>query len=90
MTSTESPSIRRLIIYRMSVIAVPDGGGLTAAVKFLGDPEKMRSAWLEAEEWVNTALRAVRDAPGDNPWRHATDDAIADEIVRRSGRMRGE
>lgn len=76
-------NMRRLAVHKMSIDAVPKGGGVADAVRFLMDKEAMLTAARNAEAWAKAAVQAVRDASAPNPWRNADDEAIAGEILRR-------
>lgn len=79
-------SVKRLIVQKMAVDAVPSGGGFNEAIKWLVDPEAIRKSARDAAEWANEAIRAVRRIPHTveepNPFRTATDEEIAAEIMR--------
>lgn len=81
-----TPNVRRLLILRMSREAVPDGGGLADGLSFFIDAEKRKTIMANSEEWVRQAIALVRNASEPNPWRDASDDAIAGEILRRAER----
>lgn len=80
------PNEKRLIVTRMSSIAVPPGGGVVSALSFLSSAEKMRAGAAEAAEWVREAISVVRSAP-DNIWE--TDEEICGEILRRIAERHG-
>lgn len=79
-----TPNVRRLLIYRMSVLAVPSGGGLADGLSFFTDTDKRRGVMVDAEKWTRDAIAAVRNAGEPNPWNVATDEEIAAEILRRT------
>lgn len=80
------PSNRQLLLMRrMSVLAIPPGGGFADGVAFFTDKDKRHAVTQEAEAWVVQALAAVRGAAEPNPWRDASDDTIAGEILRQAG-----
>lgn len=78
-----SPSVKKLFIYRMSRDAIPDGGGLSDGISFFTDPDKRKAIMRRSEEWVIQALDLIRSASDPNPWRDASDEDIATEILRR-------
>ena len=80
---TEAGNVKRLVAHKMSVDAVPGGGGLVDALKFLSSKEAILSGARAATEWVRLAIAAVRQAGEPNPWKDADDEAIAGEILRR-------
>jgi len=83
VTEKLSPSVRKLVIVRMSRIAIPDGGGFADGLEFFTNAEKRRRIMAEAETWVASAIQLVRSAAEPNPWREADDEAIAGELLRR-------
>ena len=77
----QGPNVRKLIAHKVSLIAVPPGGGLKSAMGFLSDPDKIVSTIREATAWVEKAISIVRQADEPNPWRNADDETIAGEIL---------
>ena len=77
------PNARDLFIRRMSILAVPDGGGFADGMAFLFDKEIRARVVKEAEAWVKQAIETVRSAAHPNPWKDSTDEEIAGEILRR-------
>lgn len=80
--AAHGPNVARLIASRMSVLAIPASGGLIDGVQFLLDAEAVQRIAREAEAWTQVALAVMRSAAGPNPWRNATDEEIAEEILR--------
>lgn len=78
-----TPNVKTLIIQKMSLDAVPLGGGIEDAVKFLTTPGAIGDGWRKAGEWVKKAIQTVRSVPGYNVWKDSDDESIATEIVRR-------
>jgi len=76
------PNIRRLIAQRIAQQAIPDGGGMQAAVSFLSSKESIIEGTRKASEWVKATIEEVRRANDPNPWRNASDEEIAAEICR--------
>ena len=76
----QGPNVKKLIIRRMSQLAVPIGGGFGDALEFLTDKHRIITVAREATAWAFEAIDAVKAAP-DCPW--TTDEEIAGEIVRR-------
>ena len=70
-----------LMIYKMAL----DGSreGFAGALKMLSSSEAIRNSAVTAKEWCADTIAAVRGAADPNPWRNATDDEIADEILRQ-------
>lgn len=79
--STQGPNVKRLICHKLSVDAVPAGGGFASAIEFLSDQERIINGARAATDWVQTAIAAVKAAPG-NPYGD-DDEAIAGEILRQ-------
>lgn len=77
------PNVNRLLIERMSLEAVPPGGGIDSAIKFLSSKDSIINGVRSAKKWVEDAIQAVRLASGPNPWRDASDEEIAGEILRQ-------
>jgi len=75
------PNVRKLICQKISLLAVPAGGGVADAIGFLSDKDKIVRLTREATAWVEIALRAVREAPGGEAY--GDDEAIAGEILRQ-------
>lgn len=72
-----TPYVAKLVFRKFSLIAVPKGEGLQAALSVLSDSEKYKATMREAVQWVEDALKAVRSAP-DNPYE--SDEEIAKAI----------
>lgn len=79
------PNVKRLIIHKMSLDAVPPGGGINDALRFLTEPGRLGKAAREATAWAEAALAAVRSAPG-NP--HPDDEAVAAAILAEIDRRK--
>jgi len=60
----------------------PSKDSLQGTIQNLLTPGKLQSTGRAAEEWVAQAIEAVRLAAEPNPWRTATDEEIAEEILR--------
>jgi hypothetical protein len=87
----QGPNVKKLIAHKMSLIMVPPGGGIGSVIGALTKPGNIGAAAKEATEWVGTAIQLVREAAEPNPWKTATDEAIAAEILsgiekRKAGR----
>ncbi len=83
MTRPIGPNMKKFVIRRMSVDAVPAGGGLNSAIEFLTKPGSIGLGFKSATEWCDAAIVAVRNAAEPNPWKDATEEEIAGELVRR-------
>lgn len=79
-TASQRPLVR-LMIYKMA--RDNSVGGFGAALAFLSSTEKIRDEAIAAKKWCTEAIAAVRNASDPNPWREATDDEIAAEIMRQ-------
>lgn len=88
---TQGPNVKKLIVHKMSLAAVPAAGGIGDALNFLKDPERIMSAARDATAWVEAAILAVRMAEDPNPWKTASDEAIAAEILHQiEAKKRGQ
>jgi hypothetical protein len=76
-------NIERLVIRKVSLDAIPASGGIADGVAFLLAPDRLASSTRAAAAWVESAVLAVRNAGDPNPWRSATSEAIAGEILRQ-------
>ncbi len=77
------PNVKKLMIHKMSLDAVPPGcgDGFASAIDYLLSPEKHRASARAALEWVRLALVAVKSAP-DNPYGE-DDEVIAGELLKQ-------
>lgn len=82
MMATHGPNVKRLIAARMAVLAIPPNGDFMDGVRFLTDPGAVARAAREAQAFASDAIAAMRSAADPNPWRDATDEEIAGEILR--------
>lgn len=78
----QSASVR-LMCHKMAQDAIPRDGGLADGVRFLSSKESIVQGARKAREWVAQAINLIRTAPDPNPWKNATDDEIAAEILRK-------
>lgn len=76
------PNVKKLIAYKMSRDAVPSGGGVADALGFLTDPKKMTEGAKKATTWVYQAILAVQCAADPNPYRHLSEEAVADVLLK--------
>ena len=74
-------NVKRLLAYKVSRDAIPNGGGLGAGIDFLLNPERMKQVSREALGWIEQALFAVKSAP-DNPYGD-DDEVIAGAILSK-------
>lgn len=83
MSESITPNVRKLIIQRMSLNAVPAGGGIGDAIKFLTTPGALGAGWKEAAAWVKSAIIAIRQAAEPNPWKDSSDEEIAGYLLQK-------
>ena len=78
-----TPNIKKLIIQKVSLDAVPPGGGFASGVEFLLDKDRIVKSFKAAESWVQEAIATTRTAQEPNPFKESSDEEIAEEIMRR-------
>lgn len=83
MENKIEPNVKKLIIYKMSLDAIPKGGGVTDGVKFLSNKNLMSKTLQSADRWTKDILLAVRQAGEPNRFKNATDEEIAAEILQK-------
>jgi hypothetical protein len=78
------PNVRKLIIHKVSLDAVPSGGGIADAIGFLSSADNIRNGFHSAQVWVQQCLDAVRSAT-NNPFKDDEEiaKAILDQIEQR-------
>jgi hypothetical protein len=83
--NTIGPNLLKLILRKVSADAIPAGctNGLAAGVKFLSNKDAIRTAFRTAERWVRGAVQLVREAAEPNPWKNASDEEIAAELMKQ-------
>jgi hypothetical protein len=77
------PNVRKLWATKMAKDAIPAGEGLNAGLRFLSSRESIAAGARAATEWTKAALEAIRQAGEPNPWKDASDEEIAGELLRR-------
>jgi hypothetical protein len=77
------PNLKELMILRVSVVAVPHGAERGAALKFICQPGGMTRGFRDALAWCDQAINLVRTAAEPNPWKDASEEVIAGEVLRR-------
>lgn len=82
MAEPLGPNFRELVGRKIALDAVPPGGGFSSVLKFLQEPGRVSESLREAVEWAAAAIAVVRTAAEPNPWREASDEQIAGEILR--------
>lgn len=83
MGETVGPNVKKLIAHKMSLDAVPRGGGFNDALGFLSDKDNITDGARRAKQWVQLAIVTLRQAAEPNPWKDADDEAIAGEFLRK-------
>lgn len=84
MSKPIGPNVKKLIIRKMSLDAIPPGGGFQDGIEFLAS-NRLAESGRNAAEWVQQALAVFKTAP-DNPYGD-DDEAIAGELLRRIEEM---
>lgn len=77
------PNVKRLIIRKMSLLAIPIGSGddgFSLGLEALTNRGKFTSIAAEASDWVRKAVAVMKTAP-DNPYGD-DDEAIAGAILK--------
>ena len=77
--SNYGPNVKILIAKFVAREAVPPGGGIAAAVEFLGNSERRKQVLESAEAKAIQAIQLIKSAP-DNPFGD-DDEKIASEIL---------
>lgn len=83
MKETIGANVKKLIIHKMSLDAIPPGGGIVNVLEFLADKERISRTIREADEWVKQVILVVRNAGEPNPFKKSSDEEIAGEILRK-------
>lgn len=78
---THGPNVNRLIVERMSYLAVPKNGGLADVVRLFTEEGRLAAVCKQATADIEHAL-AVAKTARPNPYGD-DDEAIAAEILRR-------
>ena len=78
---TIGPNAKKLIFHKMSLDAIPSGGGIMDGIAFLKSPERIRDGMAAATKWVFDSIDAIRSARGGDAM--GDDEAIAGEILRQ-------
>jgi hypothetical protein len=76
-------NVNRLIAHKMSLDALPVGGGVVDGIRYLSDKERLSRSAREAKEWVAAAIVAVRSAADPNPWRDKSDEEISGDLLAK-------
>jgi hypothetical protein len=79
MNDQMGPYAKKLLLARMAVLTVPEGGGIADGLKFFADADHRHKIVAEAIEWTKQAIAVMKTAP-DNPYGD-DDEAIAKAIL---------
>lgn len=77
------PNLSKLAAHKLSVDAIPKGGDFMDGVNLLLDKDRLAQSAREAMAWAREAVRLIRQAAEPNPWKSATDEEIAGELLRQ-------
>lgn len=75
-----TPNIRQLLAICVARIAIPDGGGLAAAIESLSSKERIIENSRKGLVLLNQSIEAIKAAP-DNPYGE-DDEVIAGVILK--------
>ena len=84
------PNVKKLIIHKISLDAIPPGGGVIDGLKFLTDKERISKTIRESNEWVKQTILMVRSAGEPNSFKNSSDEDIAGEILRKIEEKRND
>lgn len=82
------PNVKKLICRKLSLIAIPPGGGLANGIQFLMSKDNILAGAKEATQWVEQAIAVVKMTP-DNPYGN-DDEAIAGAILNGIEKRKAE
>ena len=77
------PNLKKLAIQKMSIEAIPKGGGIVDGINFLKNPKKMANSFRESVNWARAACWVLRQSGEPNPFKDSDDEVIAGEILKR-------
>lgn len=80
-TKKMGPKMKRLVIEYASVLAVPPGGGLAAAMRIMTDPQLLQDNLRKACVWAADRIAEIKAAP-DNTLGN-DDEVIANHILEK-------
>jgi hypothetical protein len=83
MSRPLGPNMKKFIAHKMSLDAIPAGGGFDAGLKFLTTPGALAEGWKKAVEWCDAAIAVIRQAAEPNPWKNASEEEIAGYMLKR-------
>ena len=67
----------------MAIDVIPKGGGFADGIKFFTTPAALPAGWQTAMTWCNETIQVVRGAAEPNPWKSASEEEIAGELLRQ-------
>jgi hypothetical protein len=76
------PNVKRLIAAKIAREAIPADGKFADGIEFLLNPDRVRKTARQATIWAAASIEAVRNAPGPNPFKNASDEEIAGVILK--------
>lgn len=77
------PNFRKLLSRRAGMIMEERAGpGFDATVSHLLEGG-LGPALKDAKTWCDAAMQAVRQAADPNPWKYASDEVIAEHILKK-------
>uniref|UniRef100_A0A6M3IRQ7 Uncharacterized protein n=1 Tax=viral metagenome TaxID=1070528 RepID=A0A6M3IRQ7_9ZZZZ len=77
------PNVKKLIAHKMSLDAIPKGGGIKNGIDFLTNRKRITQSFRESNEWVEKVIAIIKNANEPNPWKNADSEAIASELLCR-------
>lgn len=87
-SKVSGPNINKLIAHKMSLEAIPPGGGVLSGVEFLLDKDRLIATAKSAKKWVEDAIALIRTGAEPNPWKDAGDEEIAGELLKQIKKRR--
>lgn len=82
------PNLKKLMIHKMAIEAVPPGGDFLDALKVIASPELLKKQAMEAMDWAIAAVDVVRSSPDNH--LGSDEETIAGEVVRRIEERKAE
>lgn len=83
MNEQIGPNVKKLIAHKMSLDAIPRGGGFEDGLNFLSSKDNITEGAKRAKDWVKLAIESVRKAGEPNPWKDCDDEAIAGYFLKK-------
>jgi hypothetical protein len=75
--------VKKLISHKVSIEAIPKGGGFSDGIRFLLNKELLVQTLKDSTVWVEKAIDSIRNAKDPNPFRNSDDESIAGELLKR-------